>query len=248
MAIEKFKAVHTKAELLNRLCNHRKKLGMTNFPVWYRGHSRVEYNLLPGIFRGPRFRWETEHNMYADFLTQGKRFLARDGTSWETLSTMQHWGTPTRALDWTISLNTALFFALFGATHYPVIWLLNPYEINEKATGRRVIFDELDKPPYDYKDALYGSSIPHKNPIALSVAWMNERIERQSGLFTIHGTDHTALNEQPSIKSSLKHVVIAEDLVQELRRDLLDNGITPFSIYPDLGGICSTIRWKHGYV
>lgn len=247
MAIANYTAVSTRKELAAKVDRHRKKLGMTKYPVWFRGHSKVHYNLLPGLFRQGEVAWQVEHNLYAGFISKAKRFLPKDASSWEHLSTMQHWGAPTRALDWTTSLNTALFFCVYGDTDRPVLWMMNPYEVNGKSTGRRVIFDELDKAPYEYIDSLGGKGVPHEGPMALSVAWMNERIERQAGLFTIHGRDQTALNEMPAIRSSIRHIVIDETLVASLRRDLIEQGVTPFAMYPDLGGVCSTLKWQHGF-
>ena len=108
-----------------------------------------------------------------------------------------------------------------------MIWMLNPYEINEKALGVRKI-DELDSPPYEYSSTLGGKGVPHSSPpLALSVAWMNERIEREFGLFTVHGTDLSPLNEQRTLRSAIRHVVISNSLVLTLRKQLLDSDVTP---------------------
>ena len=81
----------------------------------------------------------------------------------------------------------------------------------------------------------------------MQVAWTNERVERQSGYFTVHGTDAAPLNEQRGVKSYLRHVVISPELVPALRKRLLDSDTTPAKLFPDLGGLCATIRWRHGY-
>lgn len=245
MAIHTFKPVQTRDEFDERVSAHRRKLGMTKYQVWYRGQRQVSFNLAPGLLRSGDTRWQREHNLFSEFKVKAKRFLPPEQSSWETLSTMQHWGAPTRALDWTTSLDVALFFAVYGSFCFPTIWMINPYDINEKAVGKRVIFDEVDHPPYDYIDTLGGKGLPHTSPIALSVAWMNERIERQAGLFTIHGTDLAPINEQKRLKSSVRHVVIDNSLVPRLRRQLLEGGNTPDQFFPDLAGICATLKWKY---
>lgn len=217
---------------------------MTKHEVWFRGHSSVKFNLIPGLLRSGIPKWQTEHNLFAEFKVKGKRFLTKNPSGWEALSTMQHWGAPTRALDWTTSLDVALFFALYGACDNPTIWMVNPYDLNEKSFGERKIYDELDEPPYRYTETLGGKGLPHISPMALAVAWMNERIERQAGLFTIHGTDATPLNEQKVLGSSIRHVVIDNAIVPELRRRLIDGGNTPDRYFPDLAGICATLKWK----
>lgn len=245
MPIVDFKPVRTREELHERIDRHRRNLWITDHDVWFRGHSKVSYNLAPGLFRSPHFQWQLEHNAYADFLLQAKRMLPSGLTSWETLSTMQHWGAPTRLLDWTTHLQVALFFALHGETDNPTIWLLNPYDLNGKEFNTKRTFDELDKVPYQYVDALSESGPPHVAPMALSVAWMNERIERQSGHFTVHGKDAAPLNEQKAVKNYVRHVVIANELVPSLKKALLDEGVTPARFFPDLAGVCTTLKWKY---
>lgn len=246
MPILDFKPVRTRSEFDARIAAHRKKLGMTDYKVWYRGHSHVKYNLVPSLLRSGPVKWQREHNLYAEFKVKAKRFLSVGQSSWEALSTMQHWGAPTRALDWTTSLNVALFFALYGTCDYPTIWLANPYDFNEKAFGgRRVVYDEVDAAPYEYIDSLGGNGVPHESPMALAVAWMNERIERQAGLFTVHGSNVNPINEQPALRNAIRHVVIDNCLVPELRTSLIDSGDTPDRYFPDLAGICAAMKWKY---
>jgi hypothetical protein len=248
MAITKFKAVRTLDELHKRVQNHTKRFGLEGHDVWFRGQGQLRYDLTAGLFRRKQYDRNVEHNLIADFTLQGHRFIPKEASSWEILSTMQHWGTPTRMLDWTTSLNNALYFALSGNTDNPTIWMLNPYSLNEKAYGHRVIYDLFDKPPYEYEKALRSDVWPHETPMALAIPWTNERIERQAGYFTVQGQDRTPINEVSIVKSTYKAIVIHNDLVADLRKYLIKQDVHPFKLFPDLEGLSGTLKWKYGYV
>ena len=79
---------------------------------WFRGQTNKDYKPLPSIFR---------QNGYAEVdLTQMYRYRAgvlgevpqRSGSIDEWLFLMQHYGLPTRMLDWTESGIIALFFSV----------------------------------------------------------------------------------------------------------------------------------------
>src|SRR5690606_15184354 len=82
------------------------------------------------------------------------RSLTKNG--WDIVFYMQHYGIPTRFIDWTESLDTALFFATEKATTTEddsILWLFSPYEMNKLLYG-----EECIKHPADintYQDFVY---------------------------------------------------------------------------------------------
>src|SRR5260221_14104044 len=88
--------------------------------VWYRGLSNREHQLIPSLFRQRQGRpreagaakknlRQIEKNLFARFRTQAGELLPSGLESSEILSTMQHYGVPTRMMDWTDSLFVALY-------------------------------------------------------------------------------------------------------------------------------------------
>ena len=78
--------------------------------VIYRGVADSTYDLLPGLARIKSHEYDMEANLINDFLT--KRPDAFNGLSeFDTLAKMQHYGLPTRLLDFSLNPLVALYFA-----------------------------------------------------------------------------------------------------------------------------------------
>lgn len=78
--------------------------------VIYRGMVDENYNLLPGLARIEKPIPDMEMDLINDFLT--RRPDAFSGlTDFDTLAKMQHYGLPTRLLDFSLNPLVALYFA-----------------------------------------------------------------------------------------------------------------------------------------
>ena len=85
------------------------------FGLWFRGQESSSWPLEPGVFReispgieGKRFFDET--SMFHHFRMRRPNEPCRSTFDW--LGLMQHYGTPTRLLDWTESILVGLHFAV----------------------------------------------------------------------------------------------------------------------------------------
>jgi hypothetical protein len=99
-------------EVLQQIRSARHKLSITKQIPWYRGVSKCSYELFPKLFREKTVDYsKLEREIYHRFMYM--QYTGNEN-SWDNLVKLQHFGTPTRLLDWTDSFAIALFFALKG--------------------------------------------------------------------------------------------------------------------------------------
>ena len=108
-------------------------------PIWFRGHSDARWQLEPGIFR----RDPDGHYLFDEYNMLGEMRLMRPleaesyPTTFDWLVMCQHYGLPTRLLDWSESILVALFFALQNDSVDGALFALKPNLLNRYATFSR---------------------------------------------------------------------------------------------------------------
>jgi len=218
---------------------------------WFRGQQRKHWPLVPNIVRIGCGDRETEDEIREEFAVRApalSRFEILPTNDWDLYFLMQHYGAPTRLLDWTDSPAIALYFAVRDNPGYydSAVWVLDPYELNKRVTGKREIVapSAAGANPKDVERVdpwlppRWTKKRPPEEPIAIFPTHIARRISSQKSSFTVHGSKESGFSKfQTGKNRCLTRIVVPGYAVQEIRLDLQNYGIDETLIFPDLEGL-----------
>jgi len=157
---------------------------------------------------------------------------------WDYLTLGQHFGLPTRLLDWSNNALTALWFATGEVNMeyrreelHSVIWMLMPQ-------------------PQDFDlnlEQVHPFDVPQTKLVRPRI--IKQRINNQSGVFSVLSSQEIAekryMTESDSFDQKLIKVKIPSASLAEIRTDLNTMGVNAFSIFPELEGLCTYLQWRY---
>lgn len=247
----------------------------------YRGHAdHNEYDLVPGIFRWRKISEgystteysQMEFNVLTDFISEACRFIkdvpSGDIPAW--LEIAQHFGVPTRLLDFTQNPLVALYFACSDLRNTQAsVWIIN------EPTYNRIFFGELPIVQAS-KSQFFVSKIvtdeivqqdfwQHDNSNYIQYPWIykpyyrEDRMNLQSSIFMLWGADRRKLTDfmQPRFYMTDKdqvenkdtgvicNILIPNSKKHEILEQLNLCGVNEKFIYPGLDGVGRYIKKKY---
>ena len=205
---------------------------------WWRGHGQETWALVPRVHRetrSDRYEKNIAIRFYNRALTRHSRCPApKDFPGW--LSFMQHYGLPTRLLDWSESPLIAAFFVANNPkrdSEPGALWVLQPSLLNEAEGMSRALrlpeskdVRQLYQPPF--------SDVNEVDRIAaVLVPEQDIRMLVQLSTHTIHGSDR-ALETHEHRGRFLMRWVVPATAKSRLRTELDLLGIRTSTVFPDL--------------
>ncbi|WP_411749394.1 FRG domain-containing protein [Serratia marcescens] len=214
--------------------------------VWFRGHSNCEWQLIPSLVRNDEWK-RKEKELFSEFKQSASDLFEKRNSDWETLFDMQHYGIPTRLLDWTTVLGVAIAFVLHGNyddSSDSAIFVLDPLALN-KLSGIDEIVNLPEDKTFGY-ESIYWLNKPFRadKVIAIKPPVQSNRIRAQKGVFTIHGNSEELDQLEKNAANCFRKVILPSQAKDEARNFLQWANLNEFTIFPDIVGMSQHIRRK----
>lgn len=201
----------------------------------FRGVINKDFDLIPSVGRLPALKsidleLEREKFLLREFkMKSTMKTLAEPKNDWEWLSLAQHYGLPTRLLDWSTNPLVALYFA----TSHSAEELYSSIELPDAAiymlTSHIHIHSNYHTSPFEIDETL-----------EFHAPAISERVINQAGIFTVHHSPRDSFDTE-----KLTKLIIPGSLKREIQERLSVLNIAESNIYPGLDGIARTLKFKY---
>ncbi len=220
----------------------------TDETFWFRGHADLTWTITPSALR---YKSASDRDKALNLVNTFKRFMEiklknvpATGEELKWVQLAQHYGLPTRLLDWTTNAAIALYFACLEPNKNGLVLVLNPVDLNKSVDPRRPRVFDVNKDSALIDSYLYlTGQLDPKNgfkTIAIHPTWNSERIMLQQGVFTLHGSKVFMLSGKQA--PSLVYMPILWKFKKGLLAELERIGVSEMSIFPEPEHLCTYLR------
>lgn len=241
------KSIESVADVLSKLWNSDNKDSL-----WFRGQDNANFHLVAKAFR-PEYVKANERDILNDFkqkacLVSGVHPV--DEWGWIILG--QHYGLPTRLLDWSDNPLQALYFACQSAVNSNgeeqdgKLFVLQPDKMNQETLGddsapSPILLEEREDKCRPYLP----DSFDPKGNSPLAVVAMDDfpRIGAQNGCFTVC-SDYEYKYDDPEQKV-IRQFIIPAEKKETILGELDFLGVDAASTYPDLDHLAQQVAKRH---
>lgn len=203
--------------------------------ILFRGVSSANYDLTPKIKRKKIddtyiYEDDRERIIFDNFKRRAFTYLPNINNDWDVLAVAQHYGLPTRLLDWTTNPLIAAWFSCFKDS-----------DCNSKIYAVRLRDENILT-----RDA-YTNIGPFNNHFDevrfLFPLHTISRISRQGGAFSYHPNNQTG-SYIPSLSGNVFTFTVRAEFKQHFLVRLFHFGVDQAFVMADLDGVAMTLEWQ----
>lgn len=217
-------------------------------PIWFRGQEDSEWHLEPSIHRGELLKKENyvTNDFYIYVNQIESNAPAKDNyAAW--MSLMQHYGLPTRILDWSSSPLVACYFALEKNRENKndsCIWVLIPRKVNiQEGFGEYVYPIDAYTVQQMLIPAFKDKTKFEDKIIACHSVKKDLRMYSQQSSFTVHNSQRKL--EDICDDKTLFKFIIPHHCKEKMYESVNILGISTSFIYPDMEHVSRDIIRKY---
>jgi hypothetical protein len=247
----------------------------------FRGHSSESWGLETTLFRGATASkypldclGHAEDWMLREFQRQAHlhdlKTLPVDKLEW--LALIQHYGGPTRLLDFSYSFYVAAFFAMERASGDAAVWAIDRMQLARmiaKKTGADIDNENIERTNRRHIEHAFNTNQPQPIVVNIEPGRMNERLAMQKGLFLLpcdpgvsfassleqtfdlsDGTlkpdppgEGTVIADQFSLGSSIVKMILPLAIHDTALRDLHKMNVNSTTLFPGLDGFARSLSF-----
>lgn len=223
----------------------------------FRGLSDADYRLETTLMRLGGAYSDLERHLVRNFRKYAHSDVVERDSHWHWVSVAQHYGLPTRLLDWTNSPFVALHFVTANLERFHqdgAVWVVDYTAVHRLAPpilreqlqreGANVFTVEMLSRTIDSFERMQEIA---ETPFALffEPSAIDQRIYNQYAFFSVASDNQLALDDWLAAHPEVwRQIIIPAELKWEVRDKIDLANINERTLFPGLEGLC---RWLHRY-